>query len=163
MHRVQAGEPDGSGWYPANSTEGGFRVHLPRPFNDFTMHAKGEDGVEGKTFCVGTVTPTGTKFAALAARRLDGKLNEDPVASVVATFEKQGALKEKRPVTVAGLAGIELGVESQASGALIRVFKTQGTVYQLIVEWFPPTKLEQVQDDARRFFESLKLTQKEQD
>src|SRR5690349_16387402 len=37
MHRLQAGEPDASGWLTAASTEGGFSVRLPLKFNDFTL------------------------------------------------------------------------------------------------------------------------------
>ena len=37
MHRIAAGTDDGTGWYTAASTLGGFVVSLPGPFNDYTI------------------------------------------------------------------------------------------------------------------------------
>ncbi|HYT90028.1 MAG TPA: hypothetical protein VEL76_15080 [Gemmataceae bacterium] len=105
----------------------------------------------------------GVKFTALMTGRQDGQFKGDPATSIAETFENQGALKKKLALEFAGMSGLEMRVEGQGSGALIRVFKTKDTVYQLIVEAFPPTRLEEVEGDARRFFESLKTPQQERD
>ncbi|MFZ3119551.1 MAG: hypothetical protein WA159_14685 [Variovorax sp.] len=36
FHRKNSGKPDLSGWFAAASTEGGYTVRLPCPFDDFT-------------------------------------------------------------------------------------------------------------------------------
>lgn len=66
MHRVQAGTPDVSGWYPATSTAGGFSVSIPAPFNDFDV-AEAQRRSEGlaQAAALGTVTEAGVKFAAV--------------------------------------------------------------------------------------------------
>src|SRR5262249_20062825 len=100
MHRVRAGDPDESGWGTAKPTDGDFVVRLPGLFNDFTSTGRAEDGVEIKSFGVGTATRAGVKFSALAMRRPDGKFKADPLAGTVEEFEKQGVLKEKRSITL---------------------------------------------------------------
>ena len=160
MHRTKAGTPDDSGWYLARSTEGNFEVRVPTPFNDFTMTAKAEDGVEVKTFVVGTNSPAG-KYAAVAMRRADGKLRKDPL-TITDTFEKSGELKGKQAITFSGMKGVEFRVESRNSSAIFRVLKSSDTVYQLIMECFPPRKLEQMEADARKFHESFKILHNEE-
>jgi hypothetical protein len=160
MHRTKAGEADFSGWYAARSTEGDFEIRLPAPFNDFTIIATADDGAEIKTCVVGSVTPGGVTFSALAARRPDGKFRDDPLITQMASFEKRGALKSKQSVEFAGMTGVELRVEDTKTSGFLRVFKTRDTIYQLMVEVIPPTTLDDVAWNAARFFESLKVDQK---
>ena len=49
-----AGDLDETGWCRAISTGGRFSVALPNVFNDFTVTAKADDGVEIKIFALGT-------------------------------------------------------------------------------------------------------------
>jgi hypothetical protein len=64
MHRIQAGEPDASGWMIAASTEGGFSVRLPLRFNDFTIVEPDLKGQTLRTFTVGAKSQEGIKFSA---------------------------------------------------------------------------------------------------
>lgn len=64
MHRVQAGEPDASGWMVAASTEGGFSVRLPLKFNDFTIAESDPKAPALRTYVVGTKSQEGIKFSA---------------------------------------------------------------------------------------------------
>lgn len=64
MHRIQAGEPDDSGWMVAASTEGGFSVRLPLKFNDFTIVESDPKALALRTFVVGTKSQEGIKFTA---------------------------------------------------------------------------------------------------
>src|SRR4030095_4903909 len=64
MHRVQAGEPDASGWMIATSTEGGFSVRLPLKFNDFTLEESDAKAATLRSFIVGTKSQEGIKFSA---------------------------------------------------------------------------------------------------
>jgi hypothetical protein len=64
MHRLQAGEPDASGWMVAASTEGGFSVRLPIKFNDFTIAESDPKAPALRTFVVGTKSQEGIKFSA---------------------------------------------------------------------------------------------------
>lgn len=64
MHRVQAGDPDASGWTTAASTHGGFSVRLPMKFNDFTMESPAGSKI-AKHFIVGGKNAKGLKFLAM--------------------------------------------------------------------------------------------------
>lgn len=64
LHRVQAGEPDASGWMVATSTEGGFSVRLPLKFNDFTVAESDPKAPVLRTFTVGAKSQEGIKFSA---------------------------------------------------------------------------------------------------
>jgi hypothetical protein len=74
MHRMQATEPLGDGWHLARSTEGGFSVELPLPFNDFRMRLPTVDGVEGRSHNLGGKTPGGLSWTAFCFARRDGQL-----------------------------------------------------------------------------------------
>lgn len=162
MHRQQAGDLDESGWCHAGSTEGGFSVSLPNLFNDFTITAKAEDGVEGKTFVVGTQDKRLVKFSAVAIRRLDGKFKSDPVDGVVAHFEKQGGLKEKRRVSLGKMKGVELRVASGSSLAVIRLYKGPATLYELIVEAPSSIRAGEIAGDVKKFMDSFTVSDKAQ-
>ena len=64
MRRIQAGEPDASGWRVAASTEGEFSVRLPLKFNDFTIGEGDSKAPMLHTFTVGAKSQEGIKFTA---------------------------------------------------------------------------------------------------
>jgi hypothetical protein len=158
LHRVQAGEPDKTGWCLAQSTGGGFSVSLPGRFNDFSQNIKAEEGVTISSHTVGMTTLLGVKFTAMVMSRSDGKFKTNSVEDLADGFKKEGNQVEKRSVKIAGYAGIEFSVKGKDSSAIFRVFKTRTSVYQMIVE-YPPFLKEQAVD-AKRFFESFTLAEK---
>jgi len=64
MHRLQAGEPDATGWMLAKSTDGGFSVRLPLKFNDFTLAESDPKAPVLRTLTVGAKSQEGIKFSA---------------------------------------------------------------------------------------------------
>ncbi|HJT35935.1 MAG TPA: sulfatase [Pirellulales bacterium] len=162
MHRRGAGDLGESGWYHATSTRGGFSVSLPNVFNDFTMTAKAEDGVDIETFVIGTRDERLVKFTAVAMRRSDGKFKVDPLESIMEGSTKQGELKEKRPISLGKTKGIELRVANRSSTAVFRIYKARTTVYQLIVEAPSSLPPKEIDDDAKRFMDSFTIPDNEQ-
>ncbi len=77
MHRVQATQPLGDGWQLAASTEGGFSVELPLPFNDFRIRSEAADHVELRMHTVGAKTPGKLAWTATCVVRADGKRGLD--------------------------------------------------------------------------------------
>jgi hypothetical protein len=77
MFRLRAEEPIGDGWHRAVSTEGGFSVELPLPFNDFRSRNTTQDGVDLRTNVVGAKTPGLLAWTASCVARSDGKLSPD--------------------------------------------------------------------------------------
>ena len=73
MHRVQATQPLGDGWQLAASTEGGFSVELPLPFNDFRIRSEAADHVQMRMHTVGAKTPGKLAWSATCAVRADGR------------------------------------------------------------------------------------------
>lgn len=74
MHRLQAVNPIGDGWHRAVSTEGGFEVELPLPFNDFRTTGKTEDGVILRSHSVGAKSEGLVAWSATCLVRDDGNL-----------------------------------------------------------------------------------------
>ncbi len=72
MHRLQAGEPDESGWMLAASSQGGFSVRLPLKFNDFTVSESGAKSAVLLTHVVGAKSAEGIKFMASRIVYRDG-------------------------------------------------------------------------------------------
>jgi hypothetical protein len=155
VHRIGAGVPDESGWCRATSTGGGFTVSLPNLFNDLTISAKAMDGADVKTFVLGTRDARGVKFTAVAMYRADGKFTSDPLKGIVDQFQSSGQLKQQAAISHGALNGIELKTANSSSSAIIDVYKTPTTVYQLIVEAPAPLTLEDVAADAKRFMDSF--------
>lgn len=75
MHRIQATQPLGDGWQLASSTEGGFSVEVPLPFNDLRIRAPTTDaGVELRTHTIGGKTPGQLAYSASCMVRSDKKV-----------------------------------------------------------------------------------------
>jgi len=137
MHRMQATEPIGDGWHRARSTEGGFSVELPLPFNDLRTRSKMKDGVDSQNHTVGAKTPGQLAWSATCIVRADGRPGPDG-----------------RP------AG---GDETQAKGTPVRAhtrtlaLKDRTCVLTVEAQGSDPLPNEA---DRRRFLESFKRTAK---
>ena len=77
MFRIQATAPIGDGWHLATSTEGGFSVEMPLPFNDFRMRNETTDKVDLRTHTVGAKTAGLLAWTATCFARSDGRLDSD--------------------------------------------------------------------------------------
>lgn len=156
LHRTGAGDPDDDGWCPAVSSHGPFSVKLPTTFTDFTMSVRATDGVDVTFDTIGTKTNTGTQYTAIAVRRADGKVPSDVVAKTGAEFGTEA--RERRPITQAGMSGVYFRVAGPDSTAMCRVFQSETTAYQLIVDHQAGTAIPPaVEKDAMIFFESFRL------
>jgi hypothetical protein len=158
MHRKLAGVPDESGWCYAKSTEGDFSVSLPNVFNDFTITAAAEDGAEIKTFNLGTNDKRLVRFSAVAIFRPDAKFKGDRLEGFGEAFKKHGATVDKSNLVQAGMNGIELRVADPDGPACIRTFVSPTTQYVLTVEARTSLPLAELEPDAKRFFDSFRLT-----
>jgi hypothetical protein len=77
IHRLQATAPIDDRWHLGTSTEGGFTVELPLPFNDFRQRMTTTDGVEMRSHSVGAKSPGLLAWTATCMIRRDGKLGPD--------------------------------------------------------------------------------------
>jgi hypothetical protein len=155
VHRLGAGEPDESGWCPARSTGGRYVVRLPNVFNDFMLTTRTEDGVELQMHYLGTRDDRQVKYTALAWRRPDGKYKGDPLEDLPAASNEVGEVTGRRALTLGGMRGVEFRVSGRSSVAIMRLYRSADTVYQLIVEAPRPLTFGQVEGDAKRFLESF--------
>jgi hypothetical protein len=160
MHRLGAGDLDESGWCRATSTGGGFSVSLPNVFNDFTITAKAEDGVQIKIFVVGTRDERLVKFTASGFSRPDGKFKGNPLEDMAEKFEKQGDLVEKRLISLGKMKGIDVRVANRSSSAVFRLYKAPTTLYQLIVEAPSSINPGEIDGDVKRFLDSFTVPDK---
>lgn len=62
MHRLQAGDPDESGWVLAESTHGAFSARLPCAFNDFTVEDLTKIENVSQSDIIGCQRPDGEKY-----------------------------------------------------------------------------------------------------
>lgn len=76
MFRQQASNPLPDGWHRAVSTEGGFSVELPLPFNDFRMRTEAKDKVELRIHTIGSKSVGKLSYSATCMARRDGKPSE---------------------------------------------------------------------------------------
>jgi len=108
VHRVQATNPLPDGWHLARSTEGGFSVNLPSPFNDFTVGSK----------FVAMFAPAG------ASKRIAGKFEADLRASHTSvTFRGFPALRERQ---------LHRGSDGEGVANSLR-FRTPDGIYVLLI------------------------------
>ncbi len=137
MHRIQATSPLGDGWNLARSTEGGFSVELPLPFNDFRIRAETTDHVALRTHSVGakTAAPGLLAWSASCVVRRDGKLGPEGRPPGRDETETKGTKAVQRTVELEGIA-------------CVLVVEAQGT------EPLPPRA------ESERFLRSLKITGK---
>jgi hypothetical protein len=163
MHRSQAGEPGKDGWCIAKSTGAGFSVELPGRFNDFSHANKAVDGVTMKLDAVGTTILPEMKFSAMAVKRSDGTFMPAKLEDFGKSFEKDGNKVTKRAIEVHGHAGIEVHVKGKKSSAFFRLFRANGSTYQMIVEYPPIVSEESATANAQRFFNSFTFAKAEKE
>jgi hypothetical protein len=154
MHRMAAGEPDKSGWYPAESTDGRYTVAFPGPFNDFTITAKATDGTLVNSFVLGMETPEGVKYTVNSISRPDGKF-QGSFKDLVEKFEKGDGFKSKKDIELQGIPGAEVNLAGKASVAVFRLYKTHDKVYQLIVKYSADLDEKKVAPNIEKFHKSF--------
>lgn len=146
MHRVQAGEPDASGWMHAASTEGGFSVRLPLKFNDFTLAESDPQAPVLRTFTVGARSREGIK---LTATRIAYRKGAQSARAFFAGFEKRGTARQagnRRSVDVVQTEGANVSYQ--------RAVLLESDLLLMVVE-SPRAHDATARDLATRFFDSL--------
>ncbi len=133
MHRVQAGEPDASGWVLAASTEGGFSVRMPLKFNDFTLRESDPQAAAVRTYTVGAKSSEGIKFSATRVVYRDGA----PSARLhFARFEKGADLKPESvtPRSVGGRRAVDIVLRNASSVAWQRAVLLDADLVLIVLE-----------------------------
>ena len=159
MHRIQAGEPDETGWYSARSTEGHFDVRLPVPFNDFSIRSKGEGGKEVDSFAIGSKSAEGLKFSAteMSARKANVDDREAQEAFLRGFREdKSSKMSGERRFEVEGHPALEFKIKNRRSSAVIRQILLPDRIFLLIVE-SPPGQDALAEELAGPFLDSFKI------
>jgi hypothetical protein len=153
MHRAQAGERDGDGWYLAKSTNGEFSVLLPLPFNDFTVPAEGKSEVL-RAEVVGTKSSEGMKFSATRMYYTKDDLAEKYFGNYKDGNAFPGATRNV--VKVKDYDAVEVELSDTRSGSLQRAVLVNESLILLIIEW--PKEHESIARQlANKFFESLDI------
>lgn len=145
--RVQAGEPDATGWCAATSTGGCFSVRLPVKFNDIAFTDPSPTSAVVKIFTIGGKTHDGVKYSATRMLYRDKENSH-------ALFEK--GLKANKAITVGGHKAYELKNSSSSSAAIAHVILLDPDQLMMIVE-APKAQAKALETDAPKFFDSLVL------
>lgn len=155
MHRVQAGEPDASGWMVAASTEGGFSVRLPLKFNDFTIAESDPKAPVLRTYIVGAKSQEGIKFTAT---RIVYRKGSETAKHFFARFEKGrdlGSAPERvTPLKVGNRRAVDLVLRRASDVSYQRVVMLETDLLLMIIE-SPSSYDTTVQDFVNPFFDSL--------
>lgn len=122
MRQRQAGVPDADGWYAAESADGGFRVRLPTPFNEFSTLAPGEDGIMLASDTVGGVTADGARFLVNCMSRSDGSVDPTAPAKVAESFSRTEPSALQRAVLRGRTTGMEVRLNSPTRGLFVAQF-----------------------------------------
>jgi hypothetical protein len=160
MHRIQAGEPDASGWMVAASTEGGFSVRLPLKFNDFTIAERDPKAPLLRTFTVGAKSQEGIKFTAT---RLVYRKGGDAAKNFFSRFEKGrdlGSAPERvTPLNIGNRRAVDLVLRRASVVSYQRVVMLESDLLLMIIE-SPGTYETTAQSFVDPFFDSLVVTAK---
>jgi hypothetical protein len=155
MHRVQAGEPDASGWMVAASTEGGFSVRLPLKFNDFTLVESDPKAPTLRTFAVGAKSQEGIK---LSATRIVYRKGAESAKHFFSRFEKGldlGSTPERvKPYSIGERRAVDLVLKRKSDVSYQRAVLLESDLLLLIVE-SPRIHEATAQQVAAPFFDSL--------
>jgi hypothetical protein len=155
MHRLQAGEPDASGWMVAASTGGRFSVRIPLKFNDFTVGESDPKVPVLRTFVVGSKSREGIKFTAT---RIIYRKGADAAREFFTRFEKgQGLAAPPARVTprhVGGRRAVDLVLTNESDISYQRVVMLESDLLVMIVE-SPRPHDATAQQFVRPFFDSL--------
>lgn len=156
MHRLQAGEAEADGWYTAKSSDGGFTVHLPAKFNDFSMRLDGPAADKLGHAVGGNFMPGKIKFAAVRAPLVKPFKDADEFfADGLSQFEKGGNLKSKRRHEVLGYPAMDVHLVQGASEAFSRTLFLKDGNLLLIVDQQGDGKINPA--DVEKFFNSLTI------
>src|SRR5574341_320226 len=157
MHRLNAGEPDASGWMPAASTEGNFSVKLPIKFNDFTIADSDPASVAHRIYTVGTKSTEGIKFTATRIAYRKGAKSAKYFFSQFEQGHNLGTKPERiTPLRVGGRQAVDLVVKRAVDVAYQRVVLLEADLLQLIVE-SPRAHDELARQFVQPFFDSLTI------
>lgn len=155
MHRVQAGEPDASGWVTAASTEGGFSVRLPLKFNDFSLTEPDPNAPTLRTFTVGAKSQEGIKFSAT---RIVYRKGAESAKYFFSRFEKGqdlGSTPESlTPHSVGERRTVDLTLKKPSAVAYQRAVLLNSDLLLMIVE-SPRSHETTAQQLVGPFFDSL--------
>jgi hypothetical protein len=153
MHRVGVNVDDGSGWYPAVSTNGLFSILLPIPFNDFTTRDPGTGEV---SHVVGGKSSEGIKFTA-AELPVTAKTPVD-LAAIPKSFSSKPANKVYDEIrnTKDDVDNLFFSVANSATTAHFRYIRMKGTLYILTIE-YPNAYRDVVAEKKDKFFRSFKF------
>jgi len=155
MHRMQAGEPDASGWVTAASTEGGFVVRLPLKFNDFSAIEADPKAPTLRMFTVGAKSQEGIKFSAT---RIVYRKGTESAKYFFSRFEKGqdlGSTPESvTPHTIGGRRTVDLTLKKAAAVSYQRAVLLDSDLLLMIVE-SPRSHDETAHQLAAPFFDSL--------
>jgi hypothetical protein len=155
MHRSHAGTGDGTGWFSAVSTNGGFKVSLPATFNDFTIRVDDPNIGELVTDSLGTEIEGAKVLISLLhgtekskAVTLDGmiaNLKAAPMGPDIASVEK---------ASIDGLPAVSLTVKGKERMAYLRYLIDGKDLYFVSVECLVSleTKCDAVRDKVYATF-----------
>ena len=160
MHRIQAGEPDASGWMVAASTEGGFSVRMPIKFNDFTLAESDPKAAALRTYTVGAKSQEGIR---ISATRIAYRKGAESARHFFSRFEKGLDLGSTpqlvKPHSVGERQAVDLVLKRKSGVAYQRIVLLESDLVLLSIE-SPQEHEPTVQKIAASFFDSLKITVK---
>ena len=151
MHRVQAGEPDASGWMLAESTEGAFSVRMPIKFNDFSVGEADPKEPALRTHTVGAKSQEGIKFQAT---RIVYRKGAQSAQQYFAGFEKGTPGQQVTPRKVGGRRAVDVAAGSAAAVFYQRVVLLESDLLLMSIE-APRAHEALVRDFIAPFFDSL--------
>jgi len=141
LHKKATGSLGPDGWVTATSVGCGFTVRLPARYNDFTTTATAKDGAVISMHTVGTVSPSGMKLVAMCVERSDNTLPPGWADETAGALEGSARYLTRQPVSLQGLQGTEILIESPNGSRLAARYLGDGQRgYQLSVEY--PQQLE---------------------
>ena len=155
MHRVQAGEPDASGWVTAASTEGRFSVRLPLRFNDFSLIEPNPKASTLRTFSVGAKSQEGIKFSATRIVYRQGAESAKHFFSRLEKGQDLGAAPESvTPHRIGGRRTVDLTLKQASAVSYQRAVLLDSDLLLMVVE-SPRSHDATAHQLAAPFFDSL--------
>jgi hypothetical protein len=156
MHRLDAGNFDARGWAVAESTNGGFSVQMPGPFNDFSVSGDPE-GVAERIEGIGGKAPNGIVFTAL---KLVYK-NPGTASEEYTKFKSGEGLPSAKiaPAVVNRLDAVDISFADETSSTNERIVLDGESIFTLTVEW-PTAKSTPALAMYLPFVESFKILPK---
>jgi hypothetical protein len=155
LHRIQAAERDASGWYPAISTYGTFRISLPLPFNDFTVHAKDTNNGQIDMQIVGCKSSDGYTFTVIEMPIFQ-KTKISDLETIVEKFkgDRKNTVAGVDNSSYAGFSTISFEVAGPNSGAFMRYINANNSLMMVTLE-YPKGGRDSAIKMKARFFDSV--------